>query len=191
VSVEPAERCVFLSIRPKYIDAILAHTKTVELRRSKIRAIQGTPLLLYSSTPVKAVVGVARIARIEEAAPEHLWAELGRSTGVTRDEFDTYFDGVDIGYGLHLTGVHRLPQPISLTALRDLGLEPPQSFRYLSGNQQHQLVRSAGLSPVGSSEAAPPDHEGCPRTPEKPSRSFSPLRTAKTILHRFRHSWNG
>lgn len=154
MAVEPAERGVLLSIRPRYLEAIMAETKTVELRRNRIQASHGTTVLLYSSTPVKAVIGSARIAAIDEATPERLWAKVGPSAGVTRTEFDDYFDGAKIAYGLHLEAVRRLPHPIPLKSLRSLGLEPPQSFRYLTGPQQYQLASTAAGCPASTDAAS-------------------------------------
>lgn len=177
MAVEPAERGVLLSIRPRYLEAIMAETKTVELRRNRIQASRGTPVLLYSSTPVKAVIGSARIVAIDEATPERLWARVGPSAGVTRTEFDDYFEGADVGYGLHLEAVRRLPRPIPLTALRSLGLEPPQSFRYLTGWQQHQLASTGAATPAGTVTASEPAAHPSLRHP----RQGSPLQPSRLL----------
>lgn len=128
-----ADRAVLLSIRPVFADAILRGDKTVELRRTRPNVPLGTPVLLYSSTPVKALVGVATLTHVEERTPDALWVSTCRRSAVTRTQFDTYFANARRAFGLHLTDVTALCDPLPLTHLRERwGVEPPQSFRYVS-----------------------------------------------------------
>ncbi len=135
------ERILFLSIRPRFTEAIMAGEKTVELRRSRMQATPGSQVLLYSSSPVKAIVATAVLERIDSHGPEELWSRSGAVSAVTKAEFDQYFAGAARAYGLHLHGITSLPQPISLRELRDaLGVDPPQSFRYLTRAQVDKLL---------------------------------------------------
>ncbi len=56
---------LFLSIHPRYVEAILDGRKTVELRKRMPRAEIGTQLVIYASMPKCAVVASAVIDRIE------------------------------------------------------------------------------------------------------------------------------
>ncbi len=141
------ERILFLSIRPRFTEAIMAGEKTVELRRSRMQATPGSQVLLYSSSPVKAVVATAVLERIDSRGPEELWSRSGAVSAVTKAEFDKYFAGAERAYGLHLHNVTSLPEPISLRELRDgLGVEPPQSFRYLTRAQVDSLLPRTAAS---------------------------------------------
>lgn len=141
------ERILFLSVRPRFTEAIMAGGKTVELRRSKMQATPGSQVLLYSSSPVKAVVATAVLGRIDAHGPEELWSRSGAVSAVTKAEFDEYFTGAERAYGLHLHNITSLPSPISLRELRDgLGVEPPQSFRYLTRTQVDWLLTHAAAS---------------------------------------------
>ena len=66
------KRDVLMSIRPQYASKILDGRKTVELRRKfpEVGAI-GATVLIYSSSPVKAIVGTARIKKVAKL-PTHL-----------------------------------------------------------------------------------------------------------------------
>lgn len=122
----------------------MAGEKTVELRRSRMQASPGSRVLLYSSSPVKAVVATAVLERIDAHGPEELWSRSGAVSAVTKAEFDEYFAGSDQAYGLHLRNITSLPKPITLRELREgLGVEPPQSFRYLTRAQVESLLPSA------------------------------------------------
>jgi predicted transcriptional regulator len=150
------ERILFLSIRPRFTDAIMSGEKTVELRRSRMQATPGSQVLLYSSSPVKAVVATAVLERILAHGPEEMWSCFGAVSAVTKVEFDRYFAGAERAYGLHLHNVTSLPEPISLRELRDgLGVEPPQSFRYLTRAQVDSLLPRAAASSTPSPHALP------------------------------------
>lgn len=126
------QRCLLLSIKPRYVNKILAGTKSVELRRTAPDLEPGAPVLLYSSTPVKAIVGHATLTTVEEQTPAELWAFARDLAGVTRAEYRAYFDGADRAFGLKLADVQRAAEPVPLERMRLLGIEPPQSWRYIT-----------------------------------------------------------
>lgn len=122
-----------LSLRPRFAEAILDGAKTVELRRTRLLAPPGTPLVLYASSPVRAVVGVATLAAVETAAPDLIWRRHRRRVGLDRAEYDTYFEGAGAATALSLEAPRRLDIPQELDVLRSAGgFRPPQSYRYLS-----------------------------------------------------------
>ena len=142
------ERVLLLSIQPRFTDALVSGQKSVELRRSRMQAAPGCQVLLYSSSPVKALVATAVLERIDCRDPEDLWSRSGAVTAVTKAEFDAYFAGAERAYGLHLRDIASLRAPVSLRDLREgLGVEPPQSFRYLSRAQVDLLL--PGVAPSG------------------------------------------
>ena len=130
------ERLIFLSLKPRFADAIVQGSKSIELRRRPPRIEVPTRALLYASSPRMALVGECTIREIVELAPSTMWRRHGPDTGVTRKEFMKYFSGCDRAYGLHVDEVLVL-RPVSLNQLRESieGFEPPQSFRYLTTEQ--------------------------------------------------------
>jgi predicted transcriptional regulator len=142
------ERVLLLSIQPRFTDALVSGRKSVELRRSRMQATPGCQVVIYSSSPVKAVVATAVLEAIDCRDPEDLWSRSGPVTAVTKAEFDAYFSGAERAYGLHLRDIASLKTPVSLRNLREgLGVEPPQSFRYLSRKQAELLL--AAVAPAG------------------------------------------
>lgn len=138
------ERALLLSIRPKYIRSILDGTKTVELRRSRIHAVEGTLVILYSTSPTRSVVATATLERIIESEPNDLWLTISGHAGVTRREYDEYFRGASRAFGLRLKNVKRLSSPLPLIQMRArTGLEPAQSFRYVTDRQVELLTAPA------------------------------------------------
>lgn len=126
-------RAVFLSIQPVHGQRILAGTKTHELRRRPPRQLEAALLVLYLSSPVRAVVGVARIGDLITGAPETIWERVSTGASLNRASFERYFAGVQEGGALEIAEAVRLEHAVPLAALRSLwpGFSPPQSFRYL------------------------------------------------------------
>lgn len=144
------ERALLISIRPRFARAILDGAKTVELRRTRPALNSGASVLLYASTPIKAVVGYADIIEVIEAHPSLFWSEHRDATAISGLDFDRYFEGSDIAVGLRLHRVVKAPSPIPLRSLRRLGIEPPQSWRYLDP----ELANQMRLTLTGSSGPA-------------------------------------
>jgi predicted transcriptional regulator len=78
----PAPRPLLLSLRPRFAQAILDGTKTVELRRTRVSAPPGTLLVLYASSPVMAVVGVAPLADRDAASLATIWRRYRDKLGL-------------------------------------------------------------------------------------------------------------
>jgi predicted transcriptional regulator len=137
-------RALLISIQPRFAAAILDGAKTIELRRTVPTLGPGALALIYSSTPVKALVGWACVAEIIEQAPSTLWRSHSTQTGVTAAEFRDYFAGSRTAYGLRLAGVQTANQLVSLGEMRQLELEPPQSWRYVTSDLAATLKAQMG-----------------------------------------------
>ncbi len=142
----PSDRRILLSVKPPYADAILAGSKTVELRRVAPQFTVPTEVLLYASSPVSAIVGRCRAINVLAHKPRGLWRLVGPQTGVTFEKFSEYFEGCDTAFGIVVEQATRLQNPIGLAAIRNQpgNLQPPQSYRYLSRSASDQLLALAG-----------------------------------------------
>jgi predicted transcriptional regulator len=127
-------RDVLVSIRPIYASKILEGQKTVELRRKfpEVGAT-GAMVLIYSSSPISAVVGFARIRHVLKLPVANIWKEHGVAACVSKDEFDAYFSGLKQGFAIFLEGVKSLRKQLKASDLEEqFGIVPPQSYRYLA-----------------------------------------------------------
>lgn len=140
------QRDVVLSIKPVYSEKILDGTKTVELRRRfPVSAPNGALAYIYSTSPVKAMVGTAAIRDVLKLPVEQIWAEFENSAFVPRKQFDRYFEGLDQGFALVFDDVRTFSRPLPLSELRErFGFEPPQSFLYA----KHDLRRALENEPA-------------------------------------------
>lgn len=135
------ERALLLSLHPRFATAILDGSKTVELRRQRVAVPAGTPVVLYATSPVMALLGTARISQVDTAPPLTLWRQHRTRCGIDRSEYDSYMHGALQASALLLISPHALSQPVPLAHLRTSGtFHPPQSYRYVTTRELGELV---------------------------------------------------
>jgi predicted transcriptional regulator len=132
---------IIVSIKPEYARNIIAGRKTVELRRrfADTSAV-GRWMLIYSSSPEKAIIGAAKIKNVHRMMVEDLWETFREEACVTRSTFLNYFSGVTEGVGVMLGLATSFNMTIPVSELRErFSFHPPQSYRYVRG-QLSQLL---------------------------------------------------
>jgi predicted transcriptional regulator len=126
-------RPLLISVQPRFAEAILDGSKTVELRRTRVAAPEGSLLILYATAPTMAVVGLVTLDQRDTDLPNSIWRRYRRHMGLRRDEFDAYLVGAHQATALTLREPRRLSQTYPLAALRDEApFSPPQSYRYIA-----------------------------------------------------------
>jgi predicted transcriptional regulator len=127
-------RDVLVSIQPRYASKILDGEKTVELRRKFPQAaVVGATALIYSSSPVRAIVGYARIKRVLKLPVLEIWNEHGTAACLSKSAFDVYFADREFGFAVFFEQVRPLKKHFEAIDLKtQFGIVPPQSYRYLS-----------------------------------------------------------
>ena len=125
---------LFLSIKPRFAAEIIAGRKTVELRRTRPRgARDGSLVVVYASSPVRAVIGTFEVDRVVSGCPDSLWEEVSEQAGLSREEYDAYFDGAEEAVAIFVRSPDKAGTPYSLDAIRREcpSFQPPQAFRYV------------------------------------------------------------
>lgn len=129
-------RALFLSVKPRYARAILEGRKTVEVRRKFPEVPAGTVVVLYSSSPERAVLGTVRLKQTIRVDPSHVWERFSDVIEIDEDALTEYLAGAAASTVLEVEDPETWTKPVSLRSLRMLlGVEPPQSFRYLEPDQ--------------------------------------------------------
>lgn len=126
-------RVLLLSIKPKYAQKIRVGDKTIELRRIAPKMDGPIIVLLYESSPVKAITGFAVIEDVTKSNPEDIWERFRLDVHVSKEEFDLYYEGTNAACALHIRYEAGFAKPMSLAEMRDSDIlnHPPQSYRYL------------------------------------------------------------
>lgn len=125
---------ILMSIRPRFADAILAGEKSQELRRRFSGGGPGTRVFIYASSPVRQLVGAFEIGTVDTMPRWLVARRRRRATTLTSAEISDYLDGVQHGTLIGIEDPFYLSAPICLQQLRAWGVEPPQSYRYLSNH---------------------------------------------------------
>lgn len=128
---------LFVSIKPEFTEKILSKEKSIELRKVRPHVVSGDYVIIYASSPVMGVVGIARVKHIIEMKPSELWEKYSTRLGIDKQRFDDYYNGLSRAVGIELDSVRPLSSPISLTELRgvDPSFHPPQIYRYVTSEQ--------------------------------------------------------
>lgn len=126
-----------ISIRPHFAEAILAGSKTVELRRRIPPLEIGTRLWIYATRPTAAVVGSAIVGGIARGTASYIWKAFSSNAYLSRDDFNAYFEGASEAIAISLLNIQR-QRVVDIDRLREMrpGFHPPQVIASL---QPHEV----------------------------------------------------
>jgi predicted transcriptional regulator len=130
---------VLLSIKPVHVENIRRGLKIFEFRRRLFARRDIQTVLIYCTMPVGRLVGEFDIANILEDEPEALWAVTAAGSGISKDFFDTYFQGRSRAFALQIGTLRLYNEPICPRDWFD-NFTPPQSYMYVPSDN------SAGVS---------------------------------------------
>lgn len=120
---------VLLSIKPNFAEKILSGRKKYEYRKQVFKK-QVQSVLLYATLPIGKIIGEFYIDRILEDIPENLWNSTKTFSGISKLEYDSYFNGKGNAYAIKILRAKRFPSPIDPSVFID-NFRPPQSFIYI------------------------------------------------------------
>lgn len=121
-------KAILLSIKPEYVDRILAGTKKYEYRKRLARS-NSSVLLIYSTYPIMKVVAKVEILGTICAAPSTLWEQTKSNAGISRKKYREYFHGCKIACAYELGKVEIFDPPRDLSDYNVIFA--PQSFLYV------------------------------------------------------------
>lgn len=118
-----------LSIKPQFVEEIIAGRKTYEFRK-KVFKERVRKVYVYASSPVCRIIGEFTLGQILEGQPDYIWAKTSNHAGITRKYFDEYYEEREIAYALEIKYLKVYDKPIDpfITLER---FTPPQSFCYV------------------------------------------------------------
>lgn len=119
---------ILLSIKPQYVDKIFSGEKRFEFRKFHCKNDVDT-IVIYATSPVKAVVGEVELIDVIEGDIEQVWQETNEFAGISQSAYDKYYDKRQIAVAYKLGNVCEYKEPKKLI---DFGLHyVPRSFAYL------------------------------------------------------------
>jgi len=133
-----------LSIKPDFARPILEGSKTFEFRKVRIKK-KIDYMLIYASSPIKALVGFAEIESIIEGKPVYLWEVAGTAGGISSKDFDSYFHNKNMGFAIKIKKIYKFDSNIDPYKIID-NFVPPQSFMYIDNKKVEKILKKVGLN---------------------------------------------
>ena len=121
---------VLLSIKPRYVEKIISGEKKYEFRRTIFRDGQSNSIFVYSSSPVRRIVGEMVIDSVLSAHPRKLWEQCKEFAGIAKKEFFQYFEGKEEAYAIKIRKMLLFHFPIEPRRIKN-DFVAPQSFYYI------------------------------------------------------------
>lgn len=122
---------ILLSIKPEFVELILAGEKRYEFRRVIHKNHGIRRALIYATLPVGKVIAQFEIKSILSGPPHIIWSKTKDRAGLNARQFAEYFAGCDTAHALSIGTVRRFHAPHSIDRYLTSGM-PPQSFCYVS-----------------------------------------------------------
>jgi predicted transcriptional regulator len=120
---------LIISVKPKYVNEILAGRKKYEYRKSIFKK-PVNKIYIYSCCPQKKIVGYFFYNCFIQGTPEYIWKQTSTVSGISESEFFNYFKNKNDAIALKIN--HFYP----FTVFPDISVISanfcaPQSYRYL------------------------------------------------------------
>jgi predicted transcriptional regulator len=130
-------KIAFLPIKPEYMAEIISGKKRYEFRRRPISA-EVERIILYSTSPVKRIIGIAQVSGVEQDSPTATWAKTKHKAGISYAAYCGYFAGAQNAVAIKLTDVRLFKNPVSPQDIVP-NFVVPQSFRYVDDDFVERL----------------------------------------------------
>jgi predicted transcriptional regulator len=121
---------VLLSIKPKYAKSIIEGEKRYEFRKAIFKNRDIDRIYIYSSSPVKKIVGTFEIGEILEDHPIDLWDNVKEYAGINDRDFFAYFDGKSRAFAIKIQNLQEFNDPVDPYETMPRFV-PPQSYCYM------------------------------------------------------------
>jgi len=120
---------VFLPIKPIYAKKLIAGEKKYEFRKRGFR-LDLTHIIIYASSPLRRIVGVAEVQRVIVDSPTATWERAKQAAGISRKAYREYFQGKSKAYAIKISKIIPFSNWIDPVSLEN-GFKVPQSFSYV------------------------------------------------------------
>ena len=119
---------VLMSIKPEFVDKILTGEKQYEFRKSIFKE-KVERIYIYSTYPVKKIVGYFEVDEIIHNSPEELWNSYSEVSGISKKDFFKYFKDHEKGYAIKINNLKVFDEFIEMK-----DFTAPQSFCYVENS---------------------------------------------------------
>ncbi|WP_407282849.1 hypothetical protein V7O61_02475 [Methanolobus sp. WCC1] len=122
---------VLLSIKPNFVDKIISGEKKYEFRKTEFKKRDGlNRIYIYSTSPIKKIIGSFKIGDIISGTPESIWKECRDFAGISKADFFDYFKNNDKAIAISIEDLQIFETPINPFNEFE-NFKAPQSFCYI------------------------------------------------------------
>jgi type I restriction enzyme S subunit len=122
---------ILLSIKPEFVNKILSHEKLYEFRKAIFKQ-EVDRIYIYSTYPVKKIVGYFEVTEIICESPKCLWDLFSDVAGICENDFFKYYSNSEEGFAIKIDNLEVFDEFIDMSNFEDF--RAPQSFCYIENN---------------------------------------------------------
>ena len=125
---------IVISVKPEFADLIFEGSKKIELRKSSPNAQPGDLMVVYSTSPEMAIVGICKIKEVIKSTPDEIWLNHSSILGIDEKRFNEYYSETEKAVGIVLSNVRRFKSKMPLKEVQEFfpSFTPPQTFKYFN-----------------------------------------------------------
>ena len=135
---------ILMSIKPQFVEKIRRGEKKFEFRRVLPKHQEVDSIIVYASKPVGKVVGEMIVGDFLTLTVDEMWERTKDKSGLTREEFFSYFHGKHNAHAIEIKSYRDYEQPILLGVLLP-DKTPPQSYCYLNNYEEWRVSNTSQL----------------------------------------------
>jgi len=122
---------ILMSIHEEFIEKIKSGDKKFEFRKVEAKQfdLESGEILVYATSPISKVVGIAKISKVLIDTPEKIWKHTKKFSGVDKEFYYSYYENKDKAVAYEIASYTEFETPKDLA---EFGVAyAPQSFIYL------------------------------------------------------------
>jgi len=123
---------ILMSIKPRFAEKILKGEKKFELRRYIFPIPEHSRIIVYASSPIKAILGEFESGRVFKASPEAVWRFVNTfpDAGIEEEDWN-YIRGARYALAIEVLNPVYYDTPIPLEIIRRYipSFVPPMSYQ--------------------------------------------------------------
>jgi predicted transcriptional regulator len=125
---------LLISIKEEFTEKIFTGKKSIELRKVRPSILSGAKVIIYCTSPIKAIVGIAEVKEVISHTPGEMWRLHSSRLGIDKKGFDEYYNNSEKAVGIVLTNPKRLDKTIDLESIKKVHprFSPPQTYKYFA-----------------------------------------------------------
>lgn len=126
-----------IALHPQYWEMYKDGSKVWELRKVNHSPRRVDGLVIYATAPVSRMVGEVDLISLNTGYLDQMWTLVKRGCGITREQYDQYYQDQEIAIAYRLGNVYEYTTPLEL-------FPAIQGYRYLRQEEYNSWRRKRG-----------------------------------------------